>query len=92
MENVREKLTRSIILSININAVQENAITELRTLMERSKGNCPCYFTVVEAGATRMYHTRKYSVQPSDAFVGEAQRILGPHSVRLSGRIDRNTN
>ncbi len=85
MERVREKLTKSIILSINVNAVQEQTITELRTLMEKSKGNCSCYFNVVQEGTNKLYHTKKYTVEPSDAFVGEARRILGPQSVRFSG-------
>ncbi len=84
MEKVREKFTKSIILSINLNDVQEHAIAELRVLMEKSKGNCSCYFNVVQAGANKIYHTRKFSIEPSDAFVGEATRILGPHSVRFS--------
>jgi DNA polymerase-3 subunit alpha len=84
MEKVREKFTRSIILSIHVNDIQENTITELRMLMEKSKGNCPCYFNVVQAGASTLYQTRKFTVEPSDVFAGEARRILGPQSVRFS--------
>jgi DNA polymerase-3 subunit alpha len=84
LERVREKFTKSIILSINVNDIQEQTIAELRELMEKSKGNCSCYFNVVQEGTNRMYHTRKYTVEPSDAFVGEARRILGPQAVRCS--------
>jgi DNA polymerase III subunit alpha len=84
MERVREKFTKSIVLSIQVNDIQENTIIELRSLMEKSKGNCPCYFNVVQAGASRLYQTRKFAVEPSDVFVGEARRILGPQSVRFS--------
>jgi DNA polymerase-3 subunit alpha len=84
MEKVREKFTRSIVLSIHVNDIQENTIVELRTLMEKSKGNCPCYFNVVQSGTNRMYHTRKFAVEPSDAFLDEAKRILGAQSVRFS--------
>ena len=84
MDKVRERFTKSVILSINVNDVQEDTIVELRMLMEKSKGNCPCYFNVVQAETKKMYHTRKYSIEPSDAFVGEARRILGPHGVRFS--------
>jgi len=84
IEKVREKFTKSIILSINVGEIQENTITELRALMEKSRGNCSCYFNVIHAGSNRLYHTRKFTVDPSDAFVGEAKRILGPQSVRFS--------
>ncbi len=84
MEKVREKFTKSIILSINVNDVKENAIVELRSLLEKNKGNCACYFDVVESAKRKKYQTRKFSVEPSDEFMEEARRILGPHNVKLA--------
>ncbi len=86
MEKVREKFTRSIILSINVNDVQENTIVELRQLLEKSKGNCTCYFSVNDSASTKVYQTRKFSVDPSDAFLEEARKMLGPRSVRLTAQ------
>ncbi len=84
MEKVREKFTKSIILSINVNDVKENAIVELRSLLEKNKGNCACYFDVVESAKRKKYQTRKFSVDPTDQFMEEAKRILGPHNVKLA--------
>ena len=84
MEKVREKFTKSIILSINVSDIQENTIIQLRQLMERNKGNCPCYFNVVQAGTTKRFHTRRFAVEPSDGFVQEIRKILGPQSIRFS--------
>jgi DNA polymerase-3 subunit alpha len=83
LEKVREKFTKSIILSINLNEVQENTVKELRELMERNSGTCPCVLNVTEAGSKKMYQARKYSVNPSGAFVVEARRVLGADGVRF---------
>jgi DNA polymerase III subunit alpha len=84
LATVREKFTRSIILSINVQDVQEQTIIRLRELMERNRGNCPCFLNVTDAATTRVYQTRKYHVEPSEAFLQEARRMFGPRSVRCT--------
>jgi DNA polymerase-3 subunit alpha len=84
LETVREKFTRSIVLSINVNDVQEQTIVRLRELMEKNRGNCPCFLNVTDAATTRVYHTRKYNVDVSDAFLREARQMLGARSVRCT--------
>jgi DNA polymerase-3 subunit alpha len=87
MEKVREKFTKSIIVSFRIDDVEENTILELRKLMEKHRGNCSCYFNVVggddEAG--KMFASRKFVVEPSQEFMSELHRILGPNCVRIAG-------
>lgn len=85
MEKVREKFTKSIILSINVNDIKENTIAELRALLERSKGNCACYFDVWESDTRRKYQTRKFAVEPSEQFIEEARKLLGPDGVKIAG-------
>lgn len=82
MEKVREMFTKSIILSINVSDIHENTIAKLRELLEKNKGNCPCYFSVTNAATTTMFQTKKYAVEPSRQLVDELRRILGPHGVR----------
>jgi DNA polymerase-3 subunit alpha len=86
MDRVREKFTKSIILSIDVGEIRENTIVELRQIMEHHKGNCPCYFHVRDAKATTMFHTRRFAVEPTGAFLEEIRRTLGPHSVRCTGQ------
>jgi hypothetical protein len=92
MEKVREKFARSIILSINVNDVRENTIVQLRELMEQNRGNCPCFFNVVDGARTRLYHSTKYSVEPSGKFADEVSRMLGPQSVLFKGDFQRNNH
>lgn len=87
LEKVREKFTKSIIVSFNINDVQENTIIELRKLMERYRGNCTCYFNVLgaEGSGTKLFAAKKFVVDPSQEFMLELERILGPGCVRIAG-------
>lgn len=84
MDKVREKFTKSIILSINLDDVKENTVIELRKLMEKYRGNCFCYFNVLGADHQQVYRTDKFVVEPNDEFIDGIKRILGPHSIKLT--------
>jgi DNA polymerase-3 subunit alpha len=86
MATVREKFTRSIILSLDLNEIKENTILQLRRIMEEHKGSCPCYLNIRDASATTLYQTRRYSVEPSHGFVEDVTRALGPNSIRFSSQ------
>ncbi len=87
MDKVREKFTKSIIVSLHIDEVEENTILELRKLMENHRGNCLCYFNVVggENDGGKLFESKKYVVEPSQEFMSELHRILGPNCVRIAG-------
>ncbi len=82
LEKVRERFTKSIILSIDVNSVHENTISDLRTLMEKSQGKIPCLFSVVDAGTRKVFKV-KIGVDPAGAFVSEARKMLGPEGVKF---------
>ncbi len=87
MEKVREKFTKNIVVSFRIADVEENTILELRKLMEKHRGNCSCYFSVLgaeKAGAT-LFSAKKFVVEPSEEFMSELQRLLGPNCVKIAG-------
>jgi DNA polymerase-3 subunit alpha len=87
MDKVREKFAKSIIVSLRIDEVEENTILELRKLMENHRGNCLCYFNVVggENDGGKLFESKKYVVEPSQEFMSELHRILGPNCVRIAG-------
>ncbi len=84
MSRVRERFTKSVVLSINVNDVQEGMILRLRGLLEQHRGNCPCYFSVQDAGSTRMFQARRYPVEPSGGFVDEVTKMLGAQNIRFT--------
>lgn len=86
MENVRARFTKGVILSINIDAVQENTIAALREVAERHRGKYACVFNVVQRDEQTplLFQTTKYVVDANDEFVAEVERLLGPHSIRFS--------
>ena len=86
MEKVREKFTKGIILSIDLEDVKENTIVRLRQVMEDHKGSCPCYFSVRNAHSTTMFQSRRFSVDASGRFVEEVRQMLGPDSIRFTSQ------
>jgi DNA polymerase III subunit alpha len=88
MDKVKEKFTRSIIVSINVDAVHEQAIQDLRKLLEQNPGNCPCYISL-EGGqrAKSMYHSPRYRVEPTERFQESVKLLLGERSVRFIGDL-----
>ena len=87
MEHVREKFTRSIMLSINVNDVQENAVVSLRELFERNRGRIPCYLSVTQNNSTTVYQTSRYMIEPSERFISEVRRMLGPDSIAFTSAM-----
>ncbi len=87
MENVRERYTKSISLSVNLDVVSEETVQQLRIIMERHRGKCHCYFNLTGGGLTKnsLYLARNLSVEPSAQFIGLVKQLLGPASVRLQG-------
>ncbi len=87
MEKVREKYTKSIALTVNVDQVDEGTVLELRKIMERHRGKCPCYFSVVGGRLPKnsLYWTRRLPVEPSPQFLSSVKQLLGPSAVRLQG-------
>lgn len=86
MEKVREKFTKSVILSIDVDEVQEDTILRLRKIIEEHKGSCPCYFNVRSDRSTSMYGTRQFSVEPTGSFLQELRDTLGADNVRCTSQ------
>jgi DNA polymerase-3 subunit alpha len=86
LDKVRERFTKSIVVSIRIEDTQEQAILELRKLMEKHRGNCVCYFNVLgnQGADATLFSSKKYVVQPSNEFMLGLERILGPHCVKIN--------
>jgi DNA polymerase III subunit alpha len=82
LEKVRERFTKSVVVDIDVNAIEERVIGTLRAVLEQYKGNCPCYFRVQGGAGARVYQSTRYSVDPTEAFHQALQRTLGEHNIR----------
>jgi DNA polymerase III subunit alpha len=92
MEKVKEKFTRSVILSINVDQVGEQVIQDLRKLLEQNPGTCPCYISLEGAERARsMYHSPRFKVDPSDRFQEGVKLLLGDRCVRFIGDLASRT-
>ncbi|HEX9828834.1 MAG TPA: DNA polymerase III subunit alpha, partial [Bacteroidota bacterium] len=85
MDSLREKLTKSIVLYLNLDQVTEQTVVQMRELMERYRGKVSCYFSVTGGGLEKnsIYFTRKYTVEPSAQFIASMKQLLGPAAVHL---------
>ncbi|HEY4612391.1 MAG TPA: hypothetical protein VII11_05370, partial [Bacteroidota bacterium] len=85
METLREKFTKSIVLYVNLDQVTERTVVEMRELMEKHRGKCSCYFSVMGGGLEKnsIYFTRKFAVNPSAQFIAAMKQLLGPAAVQL---------
>ncbi len=86
MSEVREKFTRSITLSLNLDTVKEEAVVRLKDIVERHRGKYACFFNVFQAeteSPLRLQST-KYVVDLTDEFISEVEDVLGPDSVRMT--------
>ncbi|MDH4070769.1 MAG: DNA polymerase III subunit alpha, partial [Ignavibacteria bacterium] len=83
LEKVREKFTRSIVLSLDLKSAREDTIGALRMLMEKNKGACPCLIAVNGASEKKVFKSTRFAVDPAGEFVAEARKMPGVESVRL---------
>ncbi len=86
MASVREKFTKSIVVSIRGEGVTEQTIQALRQVAERHPGKYPCLFDVVlpDGDNPLRFQSTRFSVGATDDFIGEVESILGPNSVSIS--------
>ena len=85
LEMVRERYSKGVMLSLNLGTANELVVTQLRDVIRQHPGNIPCFFTVVDERTTRLFQSRRYSIQPTSEFVNQISNLLGPESVRFSG-------
>jgi len=85
IEKVREKFTRSVVLSLNLRNLNEVTISGLKAAMQEHRGTCPCYFQVQDRERTRVYRSTMFTVEPSDGFKEQVSRMLGPHAIQFRG-------
>ena len=86
MEQARQRFAKSIVLSINMNRVEEQTVQELRSVAERHRGNYLCRFSVLngENEEVTQLLSSKIAVDGSDEFISSVEELLGPNSIRFS--------
>ena len=86
LEKVRERFTRSIVLSIHADDIKEDTINMLREIVERHQGKYPCFFNITfhDDSRSQLYQSTKYNVDPSEQFINEVENVIGASSVRIS--------
>jgi len=91
IEKVRERFTRSVVLSLNLGDLTEATISGLKAVMQEHRGTCPCYFHVHDRQRTRMYRSTTFTVEPTDTFMEQVTRMLGPQAIQFRGEPGAST-
>ncbi len=86
MDKVREKFAKRVFLLLNTDEVNNGTMEKLRLVLEKSKGNCQCYFNVIgkEFSAQQVFVSRKFSINPTNEFMDSVRSLLGKHSIKVS--------
>lgn len=86
MECVREKFTKNILLTIQLDSATEQTIFLLSETAKKNPGKCHCYFNVISAEGKESLRLKamKYEVQPNENFFREVEEILGRNAVKIS--------
>jgi len=89
MWKVREQKVEEVILTVDAEQVVPEAVLQLKSLCERSRGNCKLYFDLKApelAGPERL-RSRSYVIEPTSEFMKGAQQLVGVENIRLNGSV-----
>jgi len=87
MWKVREQMVQEVVLQVDLDEVMADQLQELKSLCERSAGNCKLYFDVdaPELRGRERLRSRSYVIEPTAEFMKGARRILGSDNIALKG-------
>lgn len=83
LTDARQQYAKNVVISIEIGSAGTETVKKLRDILERYEGNCSCVFIVrgADESTPQKWHSRRYMVNPSDAFITEIQQLLGENSI-----------
>jgi DNA polymerase III subunit alpha len=86
LSEAHQHYAQHVVISINLNKVEENTIKRLRDVLEKNEGNCTCSFIVegAESSIPKKWYSRRFMVNPNDTFIQEVHKLLGENSVHIN--------
>lgn len=88
MWKVREQMVQSIVVRVNIEDMNVEAIDRFRELCETNRGKCKLYFDVIDPGFTGnvpRIRSRKFVVEPTDELMRGVVKLFGSSNVIVEG-------
>jgi DNA polymerase-3 subunit alpha len=85
MNAAREKFTRGVMLSLREDEMTAEKLQKLKSILEKSKGNCQCYLSVLNGSSvnSRRFLARKFTVAPNNDTLKSLRAVLGETNVRI---------
>jgi DNA polymerase-3 subunit alpha len=84
---LRKKMTKGVILRLFSHDTPETSIAQIRSICKKHKGNCTTFVTVEgapELGIRRYRLPAEWSVEPTDALIGDLDKAFGNNRVLFS--------
>jgi len=90
-EQIRLRYTDSVVLSVGADAANESTFTEVKRILQSSRGKVPVFLEIPdEGGRTVVLEAGKETkVTVNDALCRALADLLGEHGVRLNPKPDR---
>ena len=88
LEEVREKLTRSVIIRLKVNGLQKGQLETIQTLCEAYPGEANLVFQLeAEDFEPAGVLSEKFRIRPDLGLLQRLQEITGPGGVRISAKV-----
>ncbi|HRX47524.1 MAG TPA: DNA polymerase III subunit alpha [Spirochaetota bacterium] len=85
LKDVRREAVAGIHIRLDSLGVDDNIITDIKSVVEKHKGNCPLFFHVRDHGGVRTIKAHSsFNVHPSEGFIEEMTGMVGQDSIRYS--------
>ncbi|MDI6845250.1 MAG: DNA polymerase III subunit alpha [Candidatus Saccharicenans sp.] len=82
LEEALEKLARKVVLKVPLEALDEESINRLRTVLEEFAGECPLYLQLENHSAFCLMQSAEVSgIRPTDEFIEKMEELLGQNAV-----------
>lgn len=85
LKDVRREAVAGIHIRLDSLGVDDTVISDIKSVVERHKGNCPLYFHIREHEGVRTIKAHSsFNVHPSEGFIEEISGMVGHDSIRYS--------
>lgn len=81
LEEVKQKLTKTVAFILDSEIHNENVVIELRKIFEQHTGAMPAYIRIKENGRIRNFYL-DYKVELSEEFLDKVCELIGPENVQ----------
>ena len=85
LTEVQTRYTKSINLVLNVNDIEQDTVTKLGKVLDKSKGDKCVFITLKSNGSEFVMRSKQYQISPSAHLINSLRTILGKENVWIGG-------